>query len=180
MGPHFSGTPPQRLTGWLNGQLPPSHMVCAWKGAQLAFGSTWITTVQSPAPVLQLPTTTAISGQSISVSLTPSQSQTSMSPTDQSESTAQTSVSSVSSVSFSAPTKLTSALKKPSCSTIPRTTESKLAARTPTSSSFRQRFFYPFQTGSCTQCKTPKKSPNNQDIHGITSPNVSLRRVRIL
>jgi hypothetical protein len=110
MGLRFSGTPPPCLPGWSNDQLPPSHLACAWKGAQLAFGSTWIKTVQSPVPALQLPTTTAISGPSASVSLT---SQTSMSPTDQSEPTAQTSVSSVSSVSFSAPTKLASALKNP-------------------------------------------------------------------
>jgi hypothetical protein len=92
MALRFSGTSPQYLPGWSNDQLPPSHMSCAWKGAQLVFGSLWIQTVQSPAPALQLPTTLAVPGQSASVSLT-SQSQTSMSPTDQSESTAQASIS---------------------------------------------------------------------------------------
>jgi hypothetical protein len=131
MGLHFSGTTPLYLPGWSNDQLPPSHMACAWTGAQLAFGSTWITTVPSPAPVLPPPTTAATSGPSSSISLT-SQSQNSMTPTEQSDSTAQTSISSVPSVSFLAPTKLTSALKKPSRSTISRTTDSKLAACTPT------------------------------------------------
>jgi hypothetical protein len=117
MGYRLFDTHPFRLAGWSNDQLSPSNIAYAWKSAQLVFDASWQTNSANPTqahatlpPGLPSPLDTAVSGQSASVSVAYS---TTNSQESASATSAQTLVSSVSAVSVATQSK-PSSLKKSS------------------------------------------------------------------